>query len=55
MRIRFACAVKRPMETSLTPLEFACRAGKLYPEQITVIDGESRWMLLQPLCPQFGP
>src|SRR5438270_9586610 len=31
------------METPLTPLEFARRARKLYPEQIAVIDGESRW------------
>src|SRR5947207_14966728 len=32
----------RPMETPLTPLEFARRARKLYPEQIAVIDRESR-------------
>src|SRR5881398_398266 len=31
------------METPLTPLEFARRARKVYPEQIAVIDGESRW------------
>src|SRR3954452_4101695 len=31
------------METPLTPLEFARRARKIYPEQIAVIDGESRW------------
>jgi len=31
------------METPLTPLEFARRARKLYPEHIAVIDGELRW------------
>jgi fatty-acyl-CoA synthase len=31
------------METPLTPLEFARRARKLYPERVAVIDGESRW------------
>ncbi|HEU0273315.1 MAG TPA: long-chain-fatty-acid--CoA ligase [Candidatus Udaeobacter sp.] len=31
------------METPLTPLEFARRARKLYPERIAVIDGNSRW------------
>jgi fatty-acyl-CoA synthase len=31
------------METPLTPLEFARRARKLYPERIAVIDGDSRW------------
>jgi hypothetical protein len=41
-----AFAVFRPdMETPLTPLEFARRARKLYPEQIAVIDGESRWTM----------
>src|SRR5438034_7130691 len=35
------------METPLTPLEFARRARKLYPEQIAVIDGESRWNYAQ--------
>src|SRR5437868_6657675 len=33
----------RPMETPLTPLEFARRARKLYPERVAVIDGDSRW------------
>lgn len=31
------------METPLTPLEFARRARKFYPERIAVIDGEFRW------------
>jgi fatty-acyl-CoA synthase len=31
------------METPLTPLEFARRARKLYPERVAVIDGASRW------------
>jgi len=31
------------METPLTPLEFARRARKLYPERVAVIEGESRW------------
>jgi len=35
------------METPLTPLEFARRARKVYPEQIAVIDGESRWSYAQ--------
>jgi fatty-acyl-CoA synthase len=35
------------METPLTPLEFARRARKVYPEQIAVIDGESRWNYAQ--------
>src|SRR5438477_12529152 len=35
----------RPMETPLTPLEFARRARKLYPERVAVIDGDSRWDL----------
>ena len=30
------------METPLTPLEFARRARKLYPDRIAVIDGDSR-------------
>src|ERR1043166_2113993 len=33
----------RPMETPLTPLEFARRARKLYPECVAVIDGDSSW------------
>src|SRR2546430_2457511 len=37
----------RPMETPLTPLEFARRARKVYPEHIAVIDGESRWSYAQ--------
>src|SRR4029450_509410 len=32
----------RPMETPLTPLEFARRARKLYPERVAVVDGDSR-------------
>src|SRR5205814_8943311 len=35
------------METPLTPLEFARRARKVYPEQIAVIDGELRWSYAQ--------
>jgi fatty-acyl-CoA synthase len=35
------------METPLTPLEFARRARKLYPERIAVIDSESRWTYAQ--------
>src|SRR5438067_6165389 len=35
------------METPLTPLEFARRARKVYPEQTAVIDGESRWSYAQ--------
>src|SRR5256885_16717922 len=35
------------METPLTPLEFGRRARKVYPEQIAVIDGESRWNYAQ--------
>src|SRR5689334_17196291 len=31
------------METPLTPLEFARRARKFYPERVAVIDGEFRW------------
>src|ERR1700757_1033237 len=30
------------METPLTPLEFARRARKLYPERLAIIDGKSR-------------
>jgi len=35
------------METPLTPLEFARRARKLYPERVAVIDGNSRWAYAQ--------
>jgi fatty-acyl-CoA synthase len=35
------------METPLTPLEFARRARKLYPDRVAVIDGESRWTYVQ--------
>src|SRR6266576_1117440 len=38
---------RQGMETLLTPLEFARRARKLYPKQIAVIDGESRWNYAQ--------
>jgi len=31
------------METPLTPLEFARRARKLYPERVAIVDGDSRW------------
>ena len=31
------------METPLTPLEFARRARKLYPERVAVIDGDAHW------------
>jgi fatty-acyl-CoA synthase len=31
------------METPLTPLEFARRARKLYPDRAAVVDGDSRW------------
>ena len=31
------------METPLTPLEFARRARKLYPDRVAVIDGDLRW------------
>ncbi|HEY7000095.1 MAG TPA: long-chain-fatty-acid--CoA ligase [Candidatus Udaeobacter sp.] len=37
----------RRMETPLTPLEFARRARKLYPNRIAVIDGGSRWTYAQ--------
>jgi acyl-CoA synthetase (AMP-forming)/AMP-acid ligase II len=35
------------METPLTPLEFARRARKIYPERVAVIDGDSRWTYAQ--------
>ena len=35
------------METPLTPLEFARRARKLYPDRLAVIDGDSRWTYAQ--------
>jgi len=35
------------METPLTPLEFARRARKLYPERVAVIDRDSRWSYAQ--------
>src|SRR5207249_351401 len=35
------------METSLTPLEFARRARKLYPERVAVVDGDSCWTYAQ--------
>jgi fatty-acyl-CoA synthase len=35
------------METPLTPLEFARRAHKLYPDRVAVIDCESRWTYAQ--------
>src|SRR5262245_45288798 len=35
------------METPLTPLEFARRARKLYPERIAVVDGDSSWTYAQ--------
>src|SRR5204862_41595 len=38
---------RRDMETPLTPLEFARRARKLYPDRVAVIDGESRWSYAQ--------
>src|SRR5881394_2854690 len=31
------------METPLTPLEFARRARKLYPERVAIVDGDSSW------------
>lgn len=31
------------METPLTPLEFARRARKLYPERVALVDGDSTW------------
>jgi len=36
-----------PMETPLTPLEFARRARKLYPDRVAVINGGSRWTYAQ--------
>jgi fatty-acyl-CoA synthase len=35
------------METPLTPLEFARRARKLYPERVAVTEGDSRWTYAQ--------
>src|SRR5215831_3224155 len=35
------------METPLTPLEFARRARKLYPDRVAAIDGDSRWTYSQ--------
>src|SRR6266446_5725240 len=35
------------METPLTPLEFARRARKLYPERVAVVDGDSSWTYAQ--------
>jgi fatty-acyl-CoA synthase len=35
------------METPLTPLEFARRARKLYPDRVAVIDGDSHWTYAQ--------
>jgi fatty-acyl-CoA synthase len=35
------------METPLTPLEFARRARKLYPERVAVVDGNSSWRYAQ--------
>src|SRR5437879_12817531 len=35
------------METPLTPLEFARRTRKLYPDRVAVIDGDSRWTYAQ--------
>src|SRR5438034_4378345 len=35
------------METPLTPLEFARRARKLYPERCAVMAGETRWNYAQ--------
>src|SRR3982751_3749780 len=35
------------METPLTPLEFARRARKLYPDRVAVIDADSRWTYAQ--------
>src|SRR4030095_10492655 len=35
------------METPLTPLDFARRARKLYPQHIPVIEGESHWSYAQ--------
>src|ERR1041385_7418465 len=35
------------METPLTPLEFARRARKLYPDRVAVIDGDKSWTYSQ--------
>ena len=35
------------METPLTPLEFARRARKLYPNRVAVVDGDLRWTYAQ--------
>ena len=35
------------METPLTPLEFARRARKLYPDRVAVIDGDKSWTYAQ--------
>ena len=35
------------METPLTPLEFARRACKLYPDRVAVVDRDSSWTYLQ--------
>src|SRR5216117_4201794 len=35
------------METPLTPLEFARRARKLYPDRVALIDGTSHWTYAQ--------
>ena len=35
------------METPLTPLEFARRARKLYPDRLAVVDGAARWTYAQ--------
>src|SRR5213595_1162428 len=35
------------METPLTPLEFARRARKIYPDRVAVVDGDSRWTYAQ--------
>jgi fatty-acyl-CoA synthase len=35
------------METPLTPLEFARRARKIYPDRVAVIDGDSHWTYAQ--------
>jgi acyl-CoA synthetase (AMP-forming)/AMP-acid ligase II len=35
------------METPLTPLEFARRARKLYPDRIAIVDGDSSWTYAQ--------
>jgi fatty-acyl-CoA synthase len=35
------------METPLTPLEFARRARKLYPDRVAIVDGDSTWTYAQ--------